>query len=69
MFFWAALNHPTEALGLTDGIQADPEAVLARRERVNWPALLGLDGASLVTGAIEAGARAELEAEAAETTG
>jgi hypothetical protein len=57
---------------LTDGIHADPEAVLAWRERVNWPAVFGLDGASLVTGESEAGSPVELEAETdtdAETEG
>jgi hypothetical protein len=32
---------------------------------VNWEALFGRDGMTLVTGAIEAGSRADLEAEGA----
>jgi hypothetical protein len=72
LFFWKALDRRAEALGLTDGIHADPKAVLAWRERVNWPALFGPDGAGLVAGEIEAGSRVELEAETetkAETEG
>jgi hypothetical protein len=72
LLFGEALDRRAEALGLTDGIHADREAVLAWRERVNWPAVFGLDGASLVTGESEAGSPVELEAETdtdAETEG
>jgi hypothetical protein len=70
LLFGKALDRRAEALGLTDGIHADPEAVLAWRERVNWPAVFGLDGASLVTGESEAGSPVELETETdAETEG
>jgi hypothetical protein len=72
LLFGEALDRRAEALGLTDGIHADPKAVLAWRERVNWLAVFGPDGAGLVAGEMEAGSPVELEAETetkAETEG
>jgi hypothetical protein len=65
LLFWGAVNEPLEAEELPGGIHADTNAVLAWRERVNWSALFDTDGASLVTGAIEAESRGELAEEAA----
>jgi hypothetical protein len=65
LFFWGAMNEPLEAEGLPEGIHADPDAVLGWRELVNWQALFDRDGMSMVAGAIEAGSRAELQAEEA----
>jgi hypothetical protein len=62
LFFWGAMNEPLEAEGLPEGIHADTDAVVAWRERVNWPGLFGPDGESLVAGQIEAESRAELAA-------
>jgi transcriptional regulator with XRE-family HTH domain len=64
LLFWAAMNEPLEAEGLPEGIHAAPDAVLAWRKRVNWEALFGPDGESLVAGRIEAASRAELAEEA-----
>jgi hypothetical protein len=65
LFFWGSMNEPLKAEGLPEGIPADLDAVLAWRERVNWPALFGPDSASLVAGKIAAQSRAELAEEAA----
>jgi hypothetical protein len=68
LIFWQTMNESLEAEGLLEGIQADPDAVLAWRERVSWETLFASNGQSLVAGAIQAQSNAEL-AEAVETAG
>jgi hypothetical protein len=64
LLFWA--SGPNELLAETGA----PELLLphpeAWRRLVNWPAMFGPDGESLVAGAIEAESREELAAELAE---
>jgi transcriptional regulator with XRE-family HTH domain len=67
LLFWA--TGPNELLAETGA----PELLLplpeAWRRLVNWPAVFGPDGESLVAGQIAAESRAELEAEAAVAEG
>jgi hypothetical protein len=70
VLLWTVLNEHASALGLPDP-EGDGPIYAATdmrgwRAAVNWPAMFGPDGASLVAGAIERASKAELEAELAE---
>jgi hypothetical protein len=64
VLLWDVLNKHARALGLPDHRGDGPiyaaTDMLAWRAEVNWPALFDDDGASRVTGAIEAESKAEL---------
>jgi hypothetical protein len=62
LLFWATgPNELLEENGMPELLLPHPEAW---RRQVNWPALFGSDGASLVTEAIERASREELAEEA-----